>query len=259
MQTLIKIVSELFIGLTALAMFVHSQWTFNILFTGHDQPVLNGVETIVPFLLWFIPGAGIAFAIEFGQVATSYLLKRARTWGRRVPLIITFLVLALAGFYLQWFALAHHMPALEFGAGLSVDALPTATRMKDAALWIIPALLPLSTLVFTLSGIGESAEQKEPEIQPVETPAPLPIVEVPALAEPALKESYLLPVKHMDETDDLPPWLRETVARCECGWESTYKDAKAARMGLNGHRRHCELLQKPLSANGHTKEASHES
>lgn len=205
MQTLIKIVSELFIGLTALAMFVHSQWTFNILFTGHDQPVLNGADTIVPFLLWFIPGAGIAFAIEFGQVATSYLLKRARTWGRRIPLIITFTVLALAGFYLQWFALAHHMPALEFGAGLSADALPTATRMKDGALWIIPALLPLSTLVFTLSGIGESAERKEPEIQPAETPAPLPQIEVPALptgdAEPL---PFGIAVLALDEPENTP-------------------------------------------------------
>lgn len=245
-QFLREIWEHKFVGATGVAALVHSTWSLGTLFGG-EQP--DGGWALVG---WLATAFLIAFSLDIGQISTSMEIKkhgltRARGW--------TFFVFAAATYYLQWLYMAHHMPLLDSALGIRAEWLPLVTLMRDGAIWIVPAFLPMSTVLYTFSSTVKSVHAEKAES---ETPAPLPIVEVPALAKPALKESYLLPIEHADEPDDLPPWLRETVARCECGWESTYKDAKAARMGLNGHKRHCELLQKPLSANGHTKEASHE-
>lgn len=156
-----------FIVATSVAMFVHSTWSFNVVFTGLQQP-----HEPIPFVLWVLPGALIAIAIDFGQIQTSARLVKSRGM-QAVALGFTFTMLALAGYYLQWFHLIHHMPALALGAGISPNAQASATSLRDAAVWIIPALLPISTILYTISGItGALVVPGQPTIPLVSPPSP---------------------------------------------------------------------------------------
>lgn len=141
-----------FIASTSVAMFVHSTWTFNTLFAG-EQPILDGtLQAWIPYLMWVIPGALIALAIDVGQIQTSARIKHARGWVQ-LRLVLTFVMLASAGYYLQWFHMAHHLPSLELGQGLSQTHHATVELLKGWAIWVIPALLPLSTILYTISDV----------------------------------------------------------------------------------------------------------
>lgn len=155
-----------FILATSVAMFIHSTWSFNTVFAG-PQPAAETEP--IRFLLWVIPGALIAAAIDIGQVQTSARLMHAQTRYRRISLGFTFTTLALAGYYLQWFHLIHHMPALELGAGLSEGTKASVTWARDAAIYIIPALLPLSTILYTISEAGLSENKEQPRTSAEET------------------------------------------------------------------------------------------
>lgn len=171
MKFLKHIISQPFIAATGAAALLHSTWALATLFAG-EQP-----ETALHLIGWLIPALLIAFALDVGQIATS---AEIREHGLTLARAVTFVVFSAATYYLQWLYIAHHMPALELAAGISAIAQPTALSMRDAALWVIPALLPLSTLLYTFSG-GKASTAETPAEQPTETPAPLPIVEVPAL------------------------------------------------------------------------------
>jgi hypothetical protein len=138
-----------FVIATGFAALVHSTWALGTLFSG-VQP--EGWHLVG----WLIPALLIAFALDVGQIATSNeIRKHGLTVGRGV----TFFVFAVATYYLQWLYIAHHMPALDIAAGVSATAKATAISMRDAALWVIPALLPLSTLLYTFSGEHERDEK----------------------------------------------------------------------------------------------------
>ena len=152
MNRLSHIISNhIFIFATSLAMLVHSTWTFGTLFSG-KQPTIDGsVENWIAYVLWVTPALLVALAIDVGQIQTSVKLSKATARSQKVSVGITFITLALAGYYLQWFHLAHHIPALEFGAGLTPDMRTNLEGLKALAIFFIPALLPLSTVLYTLS------------------------------------------------------------------------------------------------------------
>lgn len=244
MTTLIKLITHHgFIFATSIAMFVHSTWTFNTLFAG-EQPVLDGsLAAWVPYLLWVTPGALIAAAIDIGQVQTSSKLMRASGWTRRIALSVTFVVLAIAGYYLQWFHLVHHMPALSFGEGLAPATQDAVRTARDAAIYIIPALLPISTILYTMSEIGEHSE-------PVTPTVPMIQVETPMIRERVGDE--------LSETAELPERLpieditENYTAECEhCGWSKEYDNPESAERGLRTHHsRHCTAFIPDFSVNG---------
>jgi len=242
--TLIKLITHHgFIFATSIAMFVHSTWTFNTLFAG-EQPVLDGtLAAWVPYLLWVTPGALIAAAIDIGQVQTSSKLMRASGWTRRIALSVTFVVLAIAGYYLQWFHLVHHMPALSFGEGLAPATQDAVRTARDAAIYIIPALLPISTILYTMSEIGEHSEPGTPAV---------PMIQIDRVNT----ENALAPVK--SDFAELPERLQadeditEYTAECDaCGWTKEYDNAESARRGLATHlSRHCTAQVPEYSMNG---------
>lgn len=222
-----------FIFATSVAMFVHSTWTFNTLFAG-KQPHLDGsFQAWIPYVLWVVPGALIAAAIDIGQVQTSSKLMRAKDWTRRLTLSITFIVLAIAGYYLQWFHLIHHMPDLAFGAGLSTETENTIRSIRDAAIWIIPALLPISTILYTMSEIGEHVDVNHAVNQQITTPV---VVETEPIAQ---LEDVLQNNSHIVEC-------------ASCGWSKTYDNELSATRGLATHKAlHCTALHPDvLNMNG---------
>jgi hypothetical protein len=177
-----------FIVATGLAALVHSTWGLATLFGGQQPEGWLIVGWITPALL-------IAFALDVGQIATS---AEIRQHGLTVGRGVTFFVFAAATYYLQWLYIAHHMPALQLGAGVSDMARTTAVYMRDAAVWIIPAFLPLSTVLYTFSGktthsLRETPNPVEIKIDSAEAELPKPrAVEISSIEAPQ-EEAPVLP------------------------------------------------------------------
>lgn len=218
---------------TGLAALVHSTWSLGTMFSG-EQP---SVETItdgigyVHFAGWIVPALLIAFALDIGQIITSHEI---RTQGMTKARGITFIVFALATYYLQWLYMAHHMPLVELAPGISDIHLEAALWLRNMGLWLIPALLPLSTLLYTFS----SETDDKPPVQ----------VTLPQVYE--IKEPVeVLPDGELDFAQ-LVDGLQH-VAKCDdCGWQSEPKDSElSAKRALSAHRIHC-TAQHHFSANG---------
>lgn len=148
------IIEQPFVTATGIAALVHSTWSLGTLFSG-AQP---SADLSWQFVGWLAPALLIAFALDIGQIATSADIRQhGLNFGRG----ITFVVFAAATYYLQWLYMAHHMPLLDIAPGVSATAAETAISLRDAAIWLIPALLPLSTLLYTLSGGQEQPRAVE--------------------------------------------------------------------------------------------------
>lgn len=172
-----KVRDEPFIATTGLAAFVHSTWALSVMFSGTPPEITNLVSLLMT-AFFVIPAALIAFAIDVGQIATS---AEIRNGNRARTKYLTFFVLALATYYLQWLYLAHHIPKLPLGEGIRQDWIGFVSVMKDASIWILPALLPLSTLLYTFSHSEDHATltehgKKKPTPVPVQLTEPEPIV-----------------------------------------------------------------------------------
>jgi hypothetical protein len=135
------ILQQPFVFATGIAALIHSTWSLGTFFAG-EQP--DGLH----LWGWLIPALLIAFALDIGQIVTS---TEIREYGLTVARAITFLIFALATYYLQWLYIAHHMPSMPLSDGISPSMQGVATQLRDLALWIIPALMPLSTLLYTFS------------------------------------------------------------------------------------------------------------
>lgn len=213
-------------GISALA---HSTWSLGTLFSG-VMPVIAFDEftTYFSWLYWFVPAFLIAFAMDIGQIDTSRKIRHdGLTWQRG----LTFFVFAIATYYLQFLYIAHHMPALQIESGISDLHRFAVTELRNGAIWILPALLPLSTLLYTLA--DDKQDVKEP---------------VQAIGQEESIEEHEIVVT--DITPVLAEWIVDPedlhISTCEdCGWECVPKDnAKSARMALQAHRgQHCEILK----------------
>ena len=157
------IVEQPFVFATGLAALIHSTWSLGTLFSG-TQPQANDLGSTLHLIGWLIPALLISFSLDVGQIVTSAEIRAGeRTWTKYA----TFIVFALATYYLQWIYIASHMPALELAPGIRQTWSELASTMRDAAVWIIPALLPLSTLLYTFSHEKRIAPVANVERQPV--------------------------------------------------------------------------------------------
>lgn len=189
--------AEIFVIATGFAALVHSTWSASTLFSGLP-PVHTGDEATLRYAWrmfeWILPGLLIAFSLDIGQIATSHEIRVCIARGEKpVRKYIVFAVFAVATYYLQWMYMAHHVPLLPLGEGVSAVHRPFAETVRDAAVWLVPALLPLSTLLYTYSHVGAQVEVVTPvrrlrrstvamhvRVQMVRRPV-LPAVQRPAL------------------------------------------------------------------------------
>ena len=143
-----------FIFSTGLAALVHSTWSVSTLFTGIEPyPQFSAA-----WFAWVLPGFLIAFSLDVGQIVTS---AEIRDGSRSLAKFATFGIFAIATWYLQFLYIAHHMPALNLAEGVAHVAL--ATTLRDLGLWVLPLLLPLSTLLYTFSHTDALTLQVQPE------------------------------------------------------------------------------------------------
>jgi hypothetical protein len=143
-----------FISATGAAALVHSTWSLGTLMSG-KQPT---AEMSVAFIGWLVPALLIAFALDIGQIVTS---SKIRHDGLTMSRGITFGVFAFATYYLQLLYCIHHVPDMQLATGVRGEWHGLVTLIRDASIWIIPMLLPLSTLLYTLSGKDTPAPAQE--------------------------------------------------------------------------------------------------
>lgn len=228
MKFLTHIWKQPFVAATGLAALVHSTWALGTLFAG-VQP--DGWQ----LLGWLAPALLIAFALDVGQIVTSYEIRsQGLTWTRGV----TFTVFAGATYYLQWLYIAHHMPQLALAPGVRETWAGFATVMRDAAVWVIPALLPLSTLLYTFSGGKPSAPET---LKSTVAASQLEMLKVQEVSPPSLPDGAGEVVEQGDKY----------LARYG-SWEKTYPTRASAQRGLAGYKAQA-LKQPSVTWNGHTK------
>lgn len=214
-----------FIVATGVAAFAHSTWTLGTWFAGM-QPIvdaqfwqdgLNGawVAQSLKLLMWLLPAALIAFALDVGQIATSADIQRGQ---RTHTKYATFAVFAVATYYLQWLYLAHHMPVVSMSAGINTDMLPVANLMRDVSIWFIPLLLPLSTLLYTFS----HADAKHASDEPTHREAPIIRVQMPTvqsvqLPAPPAERNWHIYAPDASETVSVPSKPEQTDSKKQSG------------------------------------------
>lgn len=231
MQIFKHITQQPFIFATGLAALIHSTWSLGTLFAGQAPETALSPE----FMGWLIPALLIAFAMDVGQISTS---EQIRERGMNMARGTTFFVFAFATYYLQWLYIAHHMPLLALGDGISPLHRDAAIALRDAGMWIIPALLPLSTLLYTFSGEHQAPEIKHPVLHEsitIETPQK-------PLIQASLDKPELMP----ELEEDTEPLNSLT---CECGWQTGMKESMdKAKRSLRVHQTmHCELNKADVS------------
>lgn len=217
MKIIQHIVHQPFVFSTGLAALVHSTWSLGTLFAG-KEPYPQFTPT---WFAWVIPAFLIAFAMDVGQVVTS---AEIRAGNRTKTKYLTFAVFAAATYYLQWLYISHHMPSLALADGVRAEWSGSIAWIRDAAIWIIPALLPLSTLLYTFSG-------SEKPVQQVEQPPAL----VPVQIVEQRPAQLALALQNDVATED------QIIMTCPaCGWTRTYTNEDSARRGLATHQaKHC--------------------
>lgn len=220
-----------FIFATGLAALMHSTWSLGTLFAGASpQPAISW-----EYAGWIIPAVLIAFALDVGQIVTSAELRDGE---RTLAKYATFAIFAVATYYLQWLYIVHHMPALELGLGVSMEARASVMLMRDAAIWVIPALLPLSTLLYTFSYASthdthvkeaQAAPRKSVEVKPA------PVRTAPANNAGTSANEVRDALDHASDNGPVH------VDCPHCDWQSEYETKRSAQMALTAHlRKHPE-------------------
>lgn len=228
-----------FVLATGIAALIHSTWSLGTLFSG-EQPYVENITTWIEwihFAGWILPALLIAIALDVGQVVTSHEIRTSGlTWQRG----LTFFVFAFATYYLQWLYIVHHMPELDLSAGVSDVYRGFAGTMRDTGMWLIPLLLPLSTLLYTFSGEQQEAKNMlsetamtEVTISKVKDTEP-PLLEAKA-ANNMLDDSHLL-LFEGNETVNLL-WCPD------CGWNTGERESiEIAQRSLRAHQARCEKV-----------------
>ena len=219
-----------FIFATGLAALIHSTWSLGTMFSG-EQPAIENITTTigyVHFTGWIVPALLIAFALDVGQIITSHEI---RTRGMTKSRGVTFVVFSLATYYLQWLYMAHHMPSIPLASGISDVHLDAALWLRNMALWLIPSLLPLSTLLYTFS-----SDTDESRVQ-------LAATEQHTVSSEIYEITHDMPVLEMPQINLLEAENPVFNVRCDCGWTRTYNNADSSARGLKAHQQKCTVYQ----------------
>lgn len=225
MKAIKHMIENPFVSGAGIAALAHSTWSLGTLFSGLMPMVsVETPSTFAMWLYWFIPAFLIAFAMDIGQIDTSRKIRHeGLTWQRGV----TFFVFAIATYYLQFLYIAHHMPALQIEHGVSDFHRWAVTELRNAAIWILPALLPLATLLYTLSDDKQAQKGyfQENNQETVIDHHEVSEIEI----NPIMAEWVVNP-------DDI------YVSECpDCGWKSDEKTSRdSADRALRAHRLHCD-------------------
>jgi len=230
-----------FIFAAGIAAFIHSTWSLAIFMSGNlpATPAWGSewrfyAGWIIALSYKLIPAALLAYAFDVGQINTAREIREGnRAWGK----IAAFITFAVATFFLQYLFVAHHMPLVDISSGAAPAAAAIGVHLRNAAVWIIPALLPAATILYT---IGDSTPS--PQIVPENNETS--VVIVPDVYDQRVLEAF-------EVGDDLFSFDTPTyTGKChKCGKEFTKDSQQALTNALNRHLGHCDEIA-VVSSNG---------
>ncbi len=235
-------VENLFVTATGIAALIHSTWSLGTIFSG-EQP--DPATNMLGFLGWIIPALLIAFALDIGQIFTSAEIRQG---DKRLIKYLTFGIFAVATYYLQWLYMVHHIPTLALENGIREEWLPQVTLLRDMAIWIVPAFMPLSTALYTISQKSDVPNElsKVPAVQDTLPPylSELPIKpEFKELPEPDEHDTkpYEPIVSDSGVVEDLKTSHTYNLECPDCDWTTGDKpNAMSAKKSLTTHQsRYC--------------------
>lgn len=235
MKVLGHIASQPFVFTTGLAALAHSTWALATLFAGEEP-----IQFTVAWFAWLIPALLIAFALDVGQIVTSAEIRAGQ---KRTVKYVTFAVFALATYFLQWLYMVHHVPALELSDGVRSEWSFAVTLIRDCSIWVIPALLPLSTLLYTFSTEHPTIAHETHTIA----------VQMPTLEGQSHDTQQTIITEEQQHDEPVLVATMPITATCEkCGWTRNYTSELSAQRGLAGHK--CKANDYNYKQNGHYEE-----
>lgn len=210
---------NLFVVIVGLAAWLHSSWAFATVIGGSTPvTVIGSVSDLFHWLYWYGPGAAAAAAVDVGMINLAAQFKRGQ--GTRARLT-TFAALSVISYVGQVLFSVSHSGAYTPSVGLSEFSASIAAVVWQLFIWLLPATLPVTLILWAWSDVQAPTVQKsEPETQviienPVETA--VTVVEEPKEVK---KQNFL--------------------AACpKCGWQRLYDDPGTAARALQTHTRTC--------------------
>lgn len=232
MKILNHMKENIFITGAGIAALSHSTWSLGTLFSGNMPVVaINDYGSMAMWVYWFVPAFLIAFALDIGQINTSHQIRvSGLTWQRG----LTFIVFSFATYYLQFLYIAHHMPLLVVESGISAVHIEKVTQLRDAAIWLLPAILPLATFLYTLSG---NTENQDSDLEQQDNYVDYDMSSINIIST----DDYQDALPFADSEINLLPDAGH-MAECDCGWQKDGYDSDLnARRALSMHQRSCEV------------------
>lgn len=210
------VIAHIFVTLAGVSSMMHNTWTMGYYFNG-QQPSVENISSFIDFIHfmgWILPAFFAAFTIDVGLIVTSYEIKKD---GLSFWRGLTFVSLALAAYYLQWLYLGNHMPELALSDSIVGSNRDYALLLNGAAMWILPAVLPVSIILSTFSGDNQE--------------------------KPRRKQHESKQVQKFEDMPLMPIEENQHIAICDvCGWQSEPKESSGkAAQSLAGHKRNCEV------------------
>lgn len=213
--------AHIFIILTGLAALPHSIWS--------ASTIMQGVEPGFPTLAWVawaFSGFLLGLAIDAGQIAISIQIARGeRHWMR----FVAFGALTLITFYLQWYYASAHVPLTQLGPGMNGQVTPFASGLRDLGVWLVPALLPITTLIYTFGYPERKRSRPTATITQTKTTVKIEQPDIaPVMQKGAISAAKLPAI----EAGEYP------IACDDCEWSGVYASQRSASNARVAHRKH---------------------
>lgn len=227
-----------FIAATGIAALIHSTSALGFIFEG-EQPAVENITSLIEFihfLGWIMPAFLIALTFDIGQISTSYKIQK---YGLTKSRGLTFFTLAFATYALQWSYLSLHMPEMIAGAGVLGMHRVVTLQLFGFLQWVIPALLPMSTVLYTFSS-DDSAEEMHSD-------SDTQIISISEITEPTPELVAVNSANEENESDDFLHFAdtgdTTNLLWCpNCDYHTGIKESMdAAQRALRVHQsQHCK-------------------
>lgn len=220
----------------ALATFQHTMWAGATVFEGPMPEAFHSAE----WWRWHFNGALLAIAIDIGMLVTARQLRESygKPLSWKLTMVSAFITAAIASFYTQILFSVHHTNTMTIGSGVSDYWNGYLDPIIQARVILVPLMLPLFAVIFTLASIITHTTE--------------------VVIEEQEKEKEIIRIKMMEEERKrLPPpkfkfqgrsktwYFNSEAERDQFAEKYNKKLEKRRKNSHNGHRRHIELGEIP--------------
>lgn len=140
----------------SIATFQHTMWAAASTFEG---PMPDYATNQAAYWHWHFNGALLATAIDVGMLVSARELAKLWNWMTAGA----FLVASVASFYTQVLYSLYHTHAFNYGTGVTTYWNTSLTPFVDARVIVVPLMLPLFAVIYTLARVSKTRQVAEME------------------------------------------------------------------------------------------------